>query len=273
MAEFASRLRGAFAVERWGRGILRLLVAGLALIAWRVAAEQVASPIFPEPLVVFRRVRELWLSGTASTLFLTDGAIRDIGSSVARASGGWALGSVIGVVLGTVIALVRRFGDYVEPMVHFARSIPPPALVPLFIVLVGLGETMKVSVVVFGALWPVLLNTMDGVRTVDRVKIDAGIVFGLNWLQRVRTIVLPAAAPKIFAGLRISLSIAIILMVIAEMLGGGPGIGYEILRSQRRFQLLDMWASLVVLGALGYFFNAGLIFVESRWLHWHQRSG
>jgi ABC-type nitrate/sulfonate/bicarbonate transport system permease component len=130
---------------------------------------------------------------------------------------------------------------------------------------------MKVLMIAFGVVWPILLNTIDGVQSVEQLYVDTGRVYGVTRSERLVRIVLPAAAPKIFAGLRVSLSIAVILMVISEMVATTNGLGFQIIQAQRSFKVLDMWAGIVLLGVLGYLLNTALLAVEGRVLHWHHR--
>jgi ABC-type nitrate/sulfonate/bicarbonate transport system permease component len=139
----------------------------------------------------------------------------------------------------------------------------------VFIVIFKIGTSMRLAVIVFGVVWPILLNTIDGVRSVEPLQLDTARVFRLSRLEQLRLIVIPAAAPKIFAGLRVGLSLAVILMVVSELVGGTDGIGYLLSSAKESFELPDMWAVIVLLGVLGYTANALLILVERRVLAWH----
>jgi ABC-type nitrate/sulfonate/bicarbonate transport system permease component len=119
-------------------------------------------------------------------------------------------------------------------------------------------------------VWPVLLNTMDGARSVDPLQLDTARVFHLGPAQRLFRLILPGAAPKIFAGMRVAVSIALILMVIAEIMGGGTGIGGQLIVAQRTFDLPAMWGSIVILGVLGYLLNTVFLAVERRSLRWYR---
>jgi ABC-type nitrate/sulfonate/bicarbonate transport system permease component len=134
----------------------------------------------------------------------------------------------------------------------------------------GVGNAMKVFIIAFVCLWPVLLNTMDGISGIDRTLLDTSRVYQLSSRDRVLRVMLPAASPQIFAGLRTSLSLALILMVISEMVASTNGIGYFVLQSQRTFAIPEMWSGIVLLGLLGYFLNLLLVIVERRVLRWHR---
>jgi ABC-type nitrate/sulfonate/bicarbonate transport system permease component len=184
--------------------------------------------------------------------------------------GGWSIAVVVAVLLGVAIGRSRILGDFVEPIIHFARAIPPPALLPIFFILLGFGNEMRVSLIAFAVVWPVLLNTIDGVRSVEPLLLDTARVFDIDRRKVFFGIVLPSASPKIFAGMRVALSVALIVMVISEMVGSQEGIGSIILGAQRTYRMLDMWSGILLLGILGYVLNAILALVESRVTRWHR---
>ncbi|MFB9836640.1 ABC transporter permease [Actinoallomurus acaciae] len=254
--------------------LLRWIVFAVAVALWQLAT-YVAVPeddkiFFPAPTTIAKRMYELWLTGPASHLFLTPAATGNILPSIGRMLAGWGIAVVFGVGLGVLLGRSRRLLDYVDPLIQFFRAIPSPALIPVFIVLFKLGLTMRLAVIVFGVLWPILLNSIDGARSVEPVQMDLSRVFALTRFERFRLIIMPSAAPKIFAGLRVSLSMSIILMVISEMVGGTNGIGYTLYTAKDSFQLPDMWSAIVLLGILGYTLNALLLWVERRLLSWHR---
>jgi ABC-type nitrate/sulfonate/bicarbonate transport system permease component len=251
-----------FAV-RWGA----LLALG---VVWELAARAADSLYFPPISEIITRFVQLWLSGPPSALFLTEGVAADIVPSLARMLGGWTVAVAAGVVLGVAIGRSRVLGDFVEPIVHFVRAIPPPALLPIFFILLGFGNEMRVALIAFAVIWPVLLNTIDGVRSVESLHLDTGRVFEFDRRKVFFGIVLPSASPKIFAGMRVSLSVALIVMVISEMVGQQEGIGSIILGAQRTYRMLDMWSGILLLGILGYVLNAILALVESRVTRWHR---
>ncbi|MFD1507787.1 ABC transporter permease [Georgenia yuyongxinii] len=254
------------------RGALSLAVILAAGVVWQAAAVAIDSPFFPPLLDVLGRARENWLSGPVSALFLTQAVADDVLPSLVRAVGGWALASVIGIVLGVLLGMVRGLDSYLMPLLEFMRAIPPPVLIPLFLILFGATETMRISFVAFAVMWPILLNTITGVQAVEPTQLQAGIIFRLSARQRLMQIVLPSALPYIFTGLRIGLSLGLILMVISEMVAGVNGVGYGILTAQRSFDILNVWAGIILLGLMGYALSVGLQYAESRLLRWHRGS-
>jgi ABC-type nitrate/sulfonate/bicarbonate transport system permease component len=242
----------------------------VTLILWQIATTVAGSVFFPTPLEIFAQMREIWLSGDARTLFLSPGVREDILPSLGRMLAGWGIAAIIGIALGVAIGRSRLFANLVDPSLQFLRAIPGPALIPIFLLLLGTETTMRIGLIVFSSLWPILLNTIEGVRTVETGHLQTAAVFKIpSWAQLFR-IVLPSAGPKILAGLRVSLSIALILMVISEMIAATNGIGYRVAYSQQNFQFPEMWAGIVLLALLGFGLNWIFTRVENRLLAWHR---
>ena len=252
--------------SRAGGLALRLSVLAAVVVGWQAATLIVDDPVnWPTFTDVVARFWDAWLTDP-------DAWVRSIAPSLARLLGGWAGAAMLGIGLGVLIGSSPRARDYVDPIVHFARAIPPPVLLPLFIVLLGIGDAMKVAMIGFGTIWPILLNTADGVRSVEPLHRETARAYRVRARDELLRIVLPSATPRIFAGLRISLSIAVILMVISELVATVNGIGFELLQAQRTFRSLDVWATIVLLGVIGYVLNATLGLVEGRVLRWHGRT-
>jgi ABC-type nitrate/sulfonate/bicarbonate transport system permease component len=148
--------------------------------------------------------------------------------------------------------------------------VPAPLLLPFVLVLLGIGNTSKVALIALGSLWPVLLNTIDGVRGVDPEVRDVARSFGIGRRIQLSRIILPAASPKIAAGLRIALSVALLLMVVSEMRGGTNGLGFQIRSAQRSFDTADAYAGVIVIGALGLVLNLIFVLMERRLMRWHR---
>nr|BFE82863.1 hypothetical protein GCM10020093_054640 [Planobispora longispora] len=175
--------------------------------------------------------------------------------------------------LGVAIGLSPRLRAAAEPVLEFFRAIPPPVLVPLIMVLAGIDDGMKVLVIASGCVWPILLNTVEGVRALDEVLSDTCRMYGVRGPSRLRHLVLRGASPQIMAGLRQALSIGIILMVISEMFASSSGLGFTIVLFQRGFEIPEMWSGILLLGLLGY--TLALLFrrLERRVLSWHRGRG
>jgi ABC-type nitrate/sulfonate/bicarbonate transport system permease component len=248
------------------RVALRASVLVAILAACQAITLVVDDPVhWPTFTAIAGRLWEGWIANPAAW---SD----SVAPSLARLLAGWLAAVVAGIGVGVGIGLSSRARDYVSPLIHFLRAIPPPALLPIFIVLLGIGDGMKVTMIAFGVVWPILLNTADGVASVEPQLRETARAYRIGRWDEMTRIVLPAASPRIFAGLRISLSIAVILMVISELVATVNGIGFELVQAQRSFRGLDVWAIIVLLGIIGYALNQVLGLVEGRVLARHGRA-
>lgn len=248
-------------LQRWG------VFAGLVVV-WELLTALAEDPFFPRPTEIAEAAWELWLSGPVEHLFLTETVFEHVLPSVGRLLAGWGIAALIGISLGVALGRSAAAMQYAGPLLTFLRSIPPPALVPVFLLVFSVGTQMQLATIVFGVLWPILLNSVDGARSVDATKSETSAVFRIPKPQWVLGVVLPAAAPKVFAGLRVSLSLSLVLMVVSELVGTDNGIGSQLLVAQREFDFPDMWAGIVLLGVLGYALNTVLLAFERRALSW-----
>jgi ABC-type nitrate/sulfonate/bicarbonate transport system permease component len=237
------------------------LVVVLVLL-WQLVTSSFDMVYFPTPVRILHALISNW--------FTAQGFSEDILPSLVRLTLGWLAAVAAGVPLGLAIGQSRSVADYVKPLIHYARSVPPPVVLPVFMIFFGVGSVMKVVFIAFGVLWPILLNTVRGVESIDRTQLETAAVLRIPARQRLQHVVVPAALPDIMAGLRISLSMAFILMVISEMIAASGGVGFQILQSQAEFDVVDMWAGIVILALGGVVFNAALSLVEARILHWHR---
>ncbi|MEV6941671.1 ABC transporter permease subunit [Streptomyces sp. NPDC051172] len=245
--------------------LLRVLVLLLALALWQVAAQAHGSVYFPPPGRIAHRAYELWFSGPVRRAFLTEAAVADVLPSLGRMAAGFGIAAVTGIAVGVAVGRSRRAYALCNPVLQFARAVPPPALVPVFVVVLDFGTPMQIASIAFSAVWPVLVNTAEGARTTDPLRLDVAAVLRLNPVERLRFLILPSALPRIFAGLRLSLSLSLILMVFSELLPGtANGIGYTLTDAQSRSDLLTVWAALLLLGVLGHLLNTALLAAERR---------
>ena len=232
-----------------------LLVAG-----WWLASDGSTNVYWPPLRTIIRTFPDVW----------TGERVRhDLLPSLERLLGGYACAAALGVALGTVIGSYRRVRAVCEPVLEFLRAIPPPVLVPVIMLFAGIGSAMKVVVIASGCVWPILLNTVEGVRAVDSVMSETARSYGITGAGRLRHVVLRAASPQIFTGLRQALSLGIILMVISEMFAASDGLGFTIVQFQRGFAIPDMWTGILVLGLLGFVLSVVFRLVERRVLAWY----
>ena len=194
----------------------------------------------------------------------------DVVPSLVRLFIGYFVAVAVGIGGGIALGMSPVLRRVAAPIVEFLRAIPPPALLPFAILVIGVGDSMKVFIIAFVCLWPILLNTVDGVTGVDPTLRETTRVYGISPRDRVWRVMLPAATPQIFAGMRTSLSLALILMVISEMVASTNGIGYFVLQSQRTFAIPEMWSGILLLGLLGYALNVIFLLFERRVLAWHR---
>ena len=252
--------------------VARLAVLAAALAGWQLAAEGGANPYFLPPSVVFPAMYRQWFDGPVAHLWLTADATANLLPSIGRMLGGLAIASVIGIALGVAIGRSALVSDLVEPVVHFARAVPPPILVPVFLFVIGIGTPMEIWSIVFGVVWPVLLNAIDGARHVHAGHLETARAFKIPALQRLVRIILPSAAPKIFAGLRLGVALALVMMIVSEFVGSVNGIGREMMTAQGSGQISLMWAIIVILGLLGVVLTLLLGVAERQVLAWQRGS-
>ena len=249
--------------------VLTIVPAVVLTLLWQVIASAVASPFFPPPSQIVTRAYELWFS--APTIF-TDAFWRDVVPSMGRALIGWLLAAAIGIIIGSIAGQWPRAAAFIDPPVNFIRSLPKPALVPIFLIILGGTDAMRLAFIIFGCTWPVLLNTMQSVRAIDSTYRETAKAFHVSPLKSYFRVLLPAAAPGIVAGMRVSLSLALILMVLSEWMLASTGLGFFLINAQRQFHLTDLWAGILVLGIAGYLLNVAFVAVERRVLRWHRAT-
>jgi len=245
-----------------------VLVAVVGL--WELASRAAGSSFFPPPSVIADRMYRLWFSGPATHLFLTHDAISNLLPSLGRVLAGLAIAVAVGGVGGVALGRSRALAGYLDPVLQFARALPTVTLVPVFIAIFRLGTQMEVATIAFGTVWPILLNTADGARSLDPVQVETVRAFRLPAWQRLTTLIVPAALPKFFAGLRLAVSLSLILMVFAELVGSSNGLGYEMNNAESSFNTIWLWATLVLIAILGNVLNLLELAVEHRVLRWHQ---
>jgi ABC-type nitrate/sulfonate/bicarbonate transport system permease component len=254
-----------------GGAVLVRSGAVILLVAlWEVAAIRANSMFFPPPLAIGAHALSMWFSGPIEKLFLSSYVYHDVIPSIGRLLAGWAVAVAVGVALGAAIGRSRLLSRLLTPAIEFFRSLPGPALIPIFLILLGTEAKMRIALIAFGSVWPILLNTIEGVGTVDPGQIATARVFKLPAWARIVRVIIPAALPKIFAGMRIALAISVILMVVSELVASSNGIGHQISEAQTLFKLRDMWAGIALLAILGLSLNGLFSVLEHRVLHWHR---
>lgn len=238
-----------------------LAVVGLAIVVWReIAAFKLVPPVFlPAPDRAFNAL--------VTGLTRGDLALK-LGGTIEHMLAGWLLASAVGVVLGGLIGSSPTARVYAAPTLEFLRPLPASAVIPVAIALFGFSTGMALGVIGFGAVWPMLLATMHGFVSVEPRLKEVGRALGLSPFAAAMKIALPSAAPDILAGLRLGLTVALILAVVCEMIAGLDGLGQWVLLAARAYRSTDLFAGVILLGAIGVVANGLLSIVETRALRW-----
>jgi sulfonate transport system permease protein len=247
--------------SRWITRVGAVLFAAAVVVLWQIAADArlIAPAFFPSPLRTMAALGDIAQRGDLWG---------PLGATCLRMFYGWALASLIGVLLGASIALSATAQAYLQPILQFLRPLPASAIIPPAMLFLGLTDRMIVSVIAFGAIWPVLLGSYHGFRTVDPRLREVAAMLRIRTMPYLAKIALPSALPDIFASVRVSLAIALILAIVTEMQSGQNGLGWNILMAQRSFRGAELYAGVVILGMLGLVTNQLLLMAERRFLRW-----
>ena len=243
---------------------LEVAVPLAAVLLWWFLSSGSDSFYFPALSDILSTFGDTWLFERVGS---------DLVPSLVRLAAGFSLAVVVGIAAGVLLGVSPVARRTAAPIVEFLRAIPPPALIPAAIVVLGVGDLMKVLIIAMACVWPILLNAIDGVAGVEPTLLETARSYGIAPRDRLRSVILPAALPRIFAGMRTSLSIAIIVMVVSEMVASTNGVGFFVRESQSSFAIPEMWSGILVLGLLGYVLNLAFTYVERRLLRWHRGAG
>jgi sulfonate transport system permease protein len=225
----------------------------------------------------------IWTAGSSNFYFpplktmlgalwtgLTEGELRsDLIYSVKNILAGLAIAVVVGVLVGLVIGERERLRRATQPLLDFARATPTIAFVPVIILSFGIGAAPKIFLIFLGSVWPILLNTVSGVAAINPAVHETARSYCIPWRLRLFKVTLPGAMPQIFAGIRVALQVAIVLMVVSEIYGSPIGLGNFILQSGSSFRVADTWAGTILIGVLGYALNVVFLLFERSLLAWH----
>lgn len=194
--------------------------------------------------------------------------VANIVASLYRSLTGLVLAVSISVPLGLLIGWYGKLGDILNPLLEIFRNTAALALLPVFILILGLGEVSKISMVLYACVWPILLNTISAVRNVDPLLVKSARSMGLSPAKLFLKVVLPASLPTIFTGIRLAGASSILVLIACEMAGAREGLGYLVNFAQFNFQIPTMYAGIIVLSGVGLVFNYALLFVERRLTRW-----
>ncbi|HEY2918112.1 MAG TPA: ABC transporter permease [Candidatus Binatia bacterium] len=239
------------------------LTLGAILLFWEVTSR--AAPKLQLYIPPVSQI--LWALGQ---LLLSGAIAKHLGVSLTRFLQGYLLAAAMAVSLGIVLGYFRSVHSWLDMLIEFLRPMPSVAIIPVAILILGIGDSMIVAVTVYASVWPILINTIDGVRHIESTLIDTGRTFGLSGRRILWQIILPGASSYIVTGLRIGLSIALILVTTAEMIVGSKGLGFFILDEERSMNSGNMYAGIILVAVLGYALNRGFLTLEAKAMKWHR---
>jgi NitT/TauT family transport system permease protein len=201
-------------------------------------------------------------------LITTGQLVQHITASLIRSTIGFVIAIIVAIPLGLTIGWFKPFSDLANPVLEAFRNTAALAILPVFILLLGIGEASKIAVVIYACTFPILLSTISAVRNVDPLFIKSAKSMALNPVKLFLKVILPAAVPTIFVGIRLAASSSILVLVAAEMIGAKAGLGYLIISSQQNFQISYMYSGILTISALGMFVNTILLHLEKRLSRW-----
>ncbi|MET0952047.1 MAG: ABC transporter permease [Aeromicrobium sp.] len=260
--EEAAKAKGVSPKRRRALTFTRGL-AGLVTLAlvWELAPRfGLVDSYFIPPLHVV--LQEWWSMARDGELW------KHVRASMVRSAIGFAIAIAVAIPLGAAIAWYRPVREFITPVLEIFRNTAALALLPVFMLLLGIGETSKIAIVVYACFFPILLSTVTGVATVDPQLLRSARVLGLSPVATFRKVVFPAAIPTIFTGVRISGAAAILVLIAAEMIGATAGLGFLINYSQFNFLIPKMYAAIITTSLLGVAVNYGLVALERRFSRW-----
>lgn len=244
---------------------MRAISVSLFLLAWQAGSVLNARYRYLNPILFPSPLDMLWAG--------YDEAIkgilwRDIAASLARVFQGFGIGALVAIPLGCATGYLRRLEDWVDPIVELFRPIPPLALLPLFIIWLGIGEMSKVLLIAFATFFPIFLNTTEGVRSIDPLHLRAALSLGASRRQIITNVILRSALPSIIVGLRLGFALGFFVLVAAELIAADSGLGYRIQESRNFFLVDRMFVGAAIIGVLGFSFNLALRRLEDLLLRW-----
>lgn len=241
--------------------LLPLVLPSAVLVLWQAAAfwGWISPQILPPPLMVLETLADLVRTGELGDAMLI---------SLQRVVSGFAIGGTLGIAVGVAMGLSKPLEQYLNPLFKAVAQVPSLGWLPFLILLVGIGESLKIIIIAKSCFVPMVLNTHEGIRAIPRQYKEVGQVFRLGRWTLLRRVMLPAALPSVFGGVRLALSHAWIALVIVEMLASTEGVGYLMTWGRTLFQIDIVMAGMVVIGIIGLAMDAGLKRIEQRLRRW-----
>jgi len=238
----------------------------LLLAAWQILSVfgVLERHLMPAPTLVLEIIVSMVADGTLWG---------HIGVTLLRILIGFAIGVGFAVVIGSIVGYLKKAEQLMDPLIHAFRAIPPLALVPLFILWMGIGESSKITLIAVGVFFPVYLNIVSGIQGVDRKLIEVGKIYNFTPLQLIRKVILPASLPSFFTGIRSGLGLGWMFVVAAELMGASKGMGYLLVVGQNTFSPDLVLASIFLFAVLGKLTDSVLKIIEAKALHWQDSFG
>lgn len=229
----------------------------LLFAIWAVAAHFNSPTFLPSPLKTLEGIPSIAKNGVL---------YQDIKVSLIRVLKGWSMGIVFAIPLGLFVGRFEKVGWLLDPLLNFFRFIPAIGFITLFLMWFGVGEGSKTALIFYATIFPVLLNTITGVRSIDASLVEAAESLGASGAKIFFTIIVPSTVPNVFTGVRLGLSGAIISIVAAEMLAASEGIGYLIYTSRLYYRTDWIFVGIVLLGIIGFLADRFLLFLGKKFL-------
>ncbi|MEQ9403575.1 MAG: ABC transporter permease [Cyclobacteriaceae bacterium] len=238
----------------------KLIVPILIVVVWSLFTSGGNAPVYLPSL--------LSISEELASLIVTDTFIDHIAITLYRCFVGFLIAALIAVPVGMSLGFYKKVMNLFQFVIEFLRPLPSAAVIPIAILFLGIGDSMKIFVIVFGSTWPILINTLDGVLGIEKQYLKTAKVFNVSSRKTLLKVVFPSILPQIFSGFKVSIAISLILAITVEMIVGGNGLGFFILDAERSFQFTQMYAGVFTIGILGYLINIVFIKLEKWIIFW-----
>jgi NitT/TauT family transport system permease protein len=259
--------RFSFNFLRFFKNIIHKYIAIFVfLLLWQILPTLgLVNPVYiPTPTVIASTMWQLTLNGTLPT---------DVAVSLSRVLAGFGLALLVALPLGFLLGgFFRNFEKAVNPLLQVLGQANPFTLLPVFIVFLGIGELSKIAIIFWVTQWPVLFNTVTGIKNVDPVLVKVARTAGLGKFDVFRKVLIPASLPTVFTGIRMGAIFAFFMLIGAEMIGSTSGLGFLIMESQMVMEIPNMWAGIVTVALLGLLLNYTILFIEKRLTSWKQET-
>lgn len=245
---------------------LGLIPFAVILLVWQFVSGRVVSIVYLPPIsAIFNDLLIAFTSGNHLYSLRANSVL-----TLERALLGFTIAVAIGVPVGVGIGLSKRISKLLEPTTEVFRVLPGIVLIPFFVLLIGINQTFYVVFVAFGAVWPILINTIDGVKGVEPMYFAVAKSFRITGIKNFVKITVPGASPYIFSGMRVSLLLCLLVTIAAEMVTGHNGLGFSVFTAMEFSNITMLYAQIFLIGVIGFLLNGAFIVVEARLMAWHK---